>query len=351
MHGIRNAFTLSPAALDIYDRLRDDAIDAVTAQFYLQLGPEAGQFDAARRKACRADISFHIDFLRPVLETGLLQAYVDYLKWLSDVFVARNIPSNHVGQVLNLIGEYFFQHIPQEGQFVGKALACAFEQSIDLGSDHLAVADDKLLPQMSAFRDALLKGDRLAAIAVFDGYQQAGRSLVETYVDLVQASLSDIGKKWQRNEINVAMEHLATTTVQSIMADRFSRMPMPELTGRRAILACVDGNNHDLGLRMVAHGLESGGWQVQCLGASTPMPSLIEQIRQFRPDLVGLSVALPTHFVPARATVAAIRKAFGDACPRLMVGGGAINRYPQLAEFIGADLHITDAICLRQTDF
>lgn len=351
MENFSNDFILSPAALDAYDRLRDEAVETVTTQFHARLGAEAGQFDAVRRKACSTDISFHLDFLRPVLETGLLQPYVDYLKWLSDVFIARNIPCDHVAVVLNLIGAYFVRQIPAEGQVVANTLDRAFEQSIDLGPEHLAAPDHGLSAQARAFRDALLKGDRLAAIAIFDGCQQAGRSLVETYVDLVQAGLNDIGKKWQHNEISVAQEHLASQTVQTIMADRFARTALPEAKGRRAILACVDGNNHDLGLRMVAHGLEADGWQVQCLGASLPVASLIAQIRQFRPDLVGLSVALPTHFTPARAAFAAIRQALGEACPRLVIGGGAINRYPQLVEFIGADQHIADATSLTQARF
>ncbi|MFZ2972403.1 MAG: cobalamin-dependent protein [Ferribacterium limneticum] len=351
MDSTRNAFTLSPAALDTYDRLRDEAVDAVANAFHARLGADAGQLDAVRRQACRTDIAFHLEFLRPILETGLLQAYVDYLKWLSDVFIARNIPCDHIGVVLNLIGAYFARQMPDEGRVVADTLARAFEQSIDLGPERLAPANRGLSPQTSAFRDALLRGDRLAAVAIFEACEQAGRSLVEIYVDLVQASLVDIGWKWQHNEISVALEHLASQTAQSIMADRFSRTALAAPTGRRAILTCVDGNNHDLGLRMVAHGLEADGWQVLCLGASLPVPSLIGLIREFQPELVGLSVALPTHFTPARLAIAAMRKAFAEACPRLVVGGGAINRYPQLLEFIGADIHVADAASLTKIDF
>jgi hypothetical protein len=35
----------------------------------------------------------------------------------------------------------------------------------------------------------------------------------------------------------------------------------------------------------------------------------------------------------------------------LLLGGNALNHYPALADFIGADIHITDAIRVTQTNF
>src|SRR5689334_14295864 len=69
---------------------------------------------------------------------------------------------------------------------------------------------------------------------------------------MVRPSLYHIGEKWQANQCTVASEHLATVIAQSVMTMGLLRSPPPEAIDKRVLLACAAGNEHSLGLRMVA---------------------------------------------------------------------------------------------------
>ena len=71
--------TLDPAGLQRFQALQADAVSAVTERFYATYGAVLERFGPRGREATREDLAFHLEFLRPVLEFGLLQPMVDYL--------------------------------------------------------------------------------------------------------------------------------------------------------------------------------------------------------------------------------------------------------------------------------
>jgi methanogenic corrinoid protein MtbC1 len=74
------------------------------------------------------------------------------------------------------------------------------------------------------------------------------------------------------------------------------------------------------------------------------METLIAQVRDTRPQLIGLSATLPQHLWGVRQTIHRLRLTFGDACPRIAVGGLAINQFPGLADWVGAEVLGPDAL-------
>lgn len=109
------------------------------------------------------------------------------------------------------------------------------------------------------------------------------------------------------NTVSVAQEHLATATAQTLLVQLFAAQEPVAPCGRRFLLACVEGNHHALGLRMVADAFELGGWDVACLGANMPARYIAGMTEQVKPELVGLSVSLPQHLRAARQTAATLR--------------------------------------------
>ncbi len=69
---------------------------------------------------------FHLEFLRPALEFGVLQPMVDYLAWLSSVLSARAIPIEHLALSLDWLGEFFAEHMSAaDGALVADVLKAA----------------------------------------------------------------------------------------------------------------------------------------------------------------------------------------------------------------------------------
>src|SRR6201999_3723609 len=90
-----------------------------------------------------------------------------------------------------------------------------------------------------------------------------------TLEEILTPLLATVGDRWERGEISVAEEHFLSETVRS----RLGHLLADTGGGVRgsAVLACAPGEQHELGLMMVAIGLRRDGWKIFYLGANTPL--------------------------------------------------------------------------------
>jgi len=337
--------TLGMEGLLQFQALQTDAVNAVSERFYQAHGASYARFGPRGRNACREDLTFHLEFLRPVLEFGVLQPMVDYLVWLSEVLSARGIPNAHVSLSLEWLAEFFSERMcAEDGAVVAQALKAA---ETNFRPATQGVASPAPLtepwPEMAKFQSALLAGRQHEAWTILNRCLDDGHNLVDLELHLIQPSLYEIGKKWQANKVTVAQEHMATAIVQSVMTLGLLRTQPPPMNGKRVLLACVEGNSHAIGLRMVSDGFQLAGWDVQFLGANMPSAALVGQVVEWRPDLVGLSVSFPQQLRVVKDVIARLDKHFGGARPAVIIGGLAINRFSQLADAVGADGHSPNA--------
>jgi methanogenic corrinoid protein MtbC1 len=337
--------TLEADGLQRFHSLEPDAVSAVAERFYLTHGSVYEQFGPRGRDACREDLAFHLEFLRPVLEFGLLQPMVDYLRWLSSVLGARGIPEQHVTLSLEWLAEFFAERMDAaNGAVVTDALLSARTKFLEASDAPLAPPPlSELGPGAAAFEAALLAGDQKEALVIVTRCLDCGRSLVEVELQVIQAALYLIGEKWQANQVTVAQEHIATAIVQSVMTVALLRSTPPASISKRALLACVEGNNHAIGLRMVADAFQLAGWDVQYIGANVPTSALIRQVEAWKPDLVGLSVSFAQQLRVVKQVIEQLGARFGRARPAVMVGGLVFNRFTRLADVVGADACGADA--------
>ena len=171
-----------------------------------------------------------------------------------------------------------------------------------------------------------------------------GATLVEVERRLFQPALYRIGERWHANLMSVAQEHMATAMVQALMAVGLSRSTPAADNGRRVLLACVAGNHHSVGLQMVADALHLSGRHVQFLGENVPATALVQQVIEFKPDLVGLSVMLESQLPGLKRFLALLAERLGDARPPVMIGGMAVNTVGAVVlGYVGADATAVDA--------
>ena len=207
---------LDASGLLHFRTLQAEALNVVSARLYAAHRSVYERFGELGLEACREDLAFHLEFLRSVLEFGLLQPMVDYLCWLDSVFVAREIPADHLVQSLEWLAEYFGDAMgPAEGRVVVATLHAA--QTMFVESRHAPPAPPRppdAWPEAIRFEAALLAGSQQEALSVVSRCLDDGRGLVEVELHVIQPALYDIGAKWQANQVTVAQEHMATAIVQ-----------------------------------------------------------------------------------------------------------------------------------------
>ena len=177
---------------------------------------------------------------------------------------------------------------------------------------------------------AALAGDRREALRlVMDEGIERGITVPELYLGVIQPAQAEIGRRWQANELTVAQEHVATAVSQIVVSHLYHRIPRAAPNGRLVLVACAQGELHELGARMAADFLEMAGFNVIFLGANVPAGSLARMARQTKPQLVVISAATTLCFPGLRESIAALREQAGDV--PVAIGGSAFAWTEQCA--------------------
>jgi MerR family transcriptional regulator, light-induced transcriptional regulator len=180
----------------------------------------------------------------------------------------------------------------------------------------------------SALRAALDRLDESAAHAAIDGLLSSF-SLEAVLREVVMPYLRELGDRWERGEASVAQEHFASQVLRGRLlglARGWDRGPGP-----RALLACMPGEQHDLGLIVFGLGLRDRGWRITFLGPDTPLDTLSDTATTLQPDAVVLSATTPDRFESGRDALRRLAR----AVPLWAAGAGAT---PDVATATGVRL-------------
>lgn len=332
----RTAPASAPPLVARLEAARAELAGEGTRLLYARHPEWEGRWGPSGREAARRDMEHHVDFLRAALAAGEPAIFADYALWLWNVLEARRVPRAVLAESFEVLCALLEKLLAEDES----TSACAVVRS---GIEALrAPAPTRPswppLPRDGAeLAEALLAGDRRRAEDLLVGQVRSGRALADVGDTVVQPAMHEVGRLWQENRITVAQEHLAANVVQTVFARAAAASEFEPARRGRALFACVEGNRHDLGLRIVADSFEHAGWHVRYLGADVPTRDLVALARGGGLDVVGLSLSLPTHVPAAQAAVAALRASLGAACPQILVGGIATNQVAGLWRALGAD--------------
>ena len=175
----------------------------------------------------------------------------------------------------------------------------------------------------------------------------AGISVSDLREHVLQAAQHEIGRLWQENIVTIAQEHMATAIAGLVLTQLFDRAEPQPRNGKSVMVACVEGELHDLPARLVADTLDLAGFSVQFVGADVPADALASLAASKMPDLIALSATMAFHVPSLKKTVAHLRERFGRSIP-LAVGGGALAWTPSLSTDLDVDIAARSADDLVQ---
>lgn len=200
-------------------------------------------------------------------------------------------------------------------------------------------------PEHTRFVDellvALLTPDQPAAQAIVERALDAGWSADDIRFDLITPALGVVGDRWERGEIGVGLEHLATSVCHWLLIDLAGRIVRPPAIGRRAVVGCSEGELHSLGALMVANLMSEHGWTVLYLGASTPADAWAPIVRSRHADAAVVATTMDAGLELVGPTLRSIKAARPECLA--VVGGAAYTGAPGAGAELGADLATTKA--------
>ena len=176
------------------------------------------------------------------------------------------------------------QHLA-EGMAAAEAAALAVRDRVDEEAARTALRPAAIRDELAAALDAF---DEPRAQAILD--RLLALATVETLLaEVVVPYLQELGERWQRGDASVAQEHFASGVLRGRLLGLARGWGLG--LGPVAVLACLPGEQHDLGLIAFGLALRSQGWRIVYLGPDSPIDTVADVSRQLEPSLVVLNAA------------------------------------------------------------
>lgn len=213
--------------------------------------------------------------------------------------------------------------------YLSDGLAAA--EAAKLAAESREESPESVFDPSSARRDlgaALEAFDEPYAQAVLDSLLSL-TMLDSLLTEVVLPYLHDLGERWERGEITIAQEHFASAVLRGRLlglARGWGRG-----FGPQAMLACLPGEQHDLGLIAFGLALRARGWRIAYLGGDMPIESVISAARAVDPAFVVLSAVDTESFTRSRAELKSLART-----QSICLGGAGATE--TVARAIGATL-------------
>jgi MerR family transcriptional regulator, light-induced transcriptional regulator len=147
---------------------------------------------------------------------------------------------------------------------------------------------------------------------------------VETVLkDVILPYLHRLGDRWAAGEVSVAQEHFAS----NLLKGRLLGLAQGWGQGRgpAAILACIPGEHHELGLLAFGVALRRRGWRITYLGTDSPIEAVADLSRSLAPTVVVLLSINPQGFLDHAPEI----EQLANQVPVMIAGTGAT---PEVAQ-------------------
>ncbi len=295
---------------------------------------------------CIEDTEHHLAHLSASILASSPALFAEYIHWAASVMSSAGIRPEDVRESLALFRDGFIEQLPEEmvgvaASYVEAAMAGLADPRAETPSHLLERESDEGIA--SKYLRMLLTCQRNNAVQFILDAVDSGMAIRDVYLRIFQPCQRELGRLWQSGRITVAQEHYCTAVTQLIMSQLAPRLFSTEKNGRRAVIACVADETHEVGTRMVADLMELAGWDTIYLGSSVPVRGVVQALIAHRANLLAASATMTTHLPAVIALIAAVRAEPACEGVKVMVGGRLFHAEPDLWQRVGADGQAADA--------
>jgi 5-methyltetrahydrofolate--homocysteine methyltransferase len=109
----------------------------------------------------------------------------------------------------------------------------------------------------------------------------------------------------------------------------------------KVLLGTVKGDLHDIGKNLVGMMCEGAGFEVKDIGKDVAADQFVEAVKDFEPDVLGMSALLTTTMRSMESTIKVLEEAGLRDKVKIMIGGAPVTQ--TFADQIGADGYASNA--------
>lgn len=334
------------ARRDLAERLdarRADLVARIVDSHYRARPDLARRYGPQGRMRCEEDAEFHLNYLAEAIRAGSAALFVDYVIWARDLLESRNVPATDLEENLGFVSAAIESALDPADVRIVRLYLEAGREAVRATDPPPDAAPGALTDLARRYLLALLEGNRVAAEGLVTQALAEGTPIREIYLTVFEAVQREVGRRWQRNRITVAQEHLCTAATERIMARLFARHVVHAGSRRNIVIASVSSELHAMGPRILADFFEMDGWEVHYLGANTPATSVVEIVRDRQAAALAVSATMTFHLPHVRDLIIRVRARPELNDVKVLVGGHPFNIDRDLWRKVGADGYAADA--------
>jgi len=214
-----------------------------------------------------------------------------------------------------------------------------------LASPTAAVGPALAPGDVTELADLVLGREATAACTFVESARARGVSAATIYLDLLAPVARRLGELWDEDRCDFTQVTIGTMRLQQILRaispDFFTTRPR-DARRSRVLLVPAPGEQHTLGLVMVAEFFRRAGWSVAggpCSVGTDP----VAMVRHTAFDVIGFSVGSATRIDAVARHIRVLRRVSRNRAIGVMVGGPVVADHPEIATQIGADATAADA--------
>ena len=214
-------------------------------------------------------------------------------------------------------------------------------QRLSLDQIRQRLLDLDRLPTPAALAESFLRqalnGNQSAAYQTIIAVDDVGLPLTRLFGEVLQPALTELGKRWEHGQLLVAQEKEVSELARDLIADLSLRHARTPADGPTLVAACVEGERHELGLRMICGLFRAEGWAVHYLGADVAPRFLLEAVQLHRPVVILLSAKLAQNLPAVKEAVDGLTAGLApEHPPPVVVGGRVAVEHSEAIRTLGA---------------
>lgn len=161
----------------------------------------------------------------------------------------------------------------------------------------------------------------------------------------IKEAMKGIGKKFENEEYflpDLIMSGEILRQIFEILSPKLKETEVSEKKTGKVLIGTVAGDIHDIGKDVVKFMLDANGFDVLDLGVDVPADKFVENMKEFKPEVLALSGFLTLAFDSMKETIKKINDVGLRDSVKIMIGGGTVDE--RIVEYVGADAYGESAV-------
>lgn len=180
---------------------------------------------------------------------------------------------------------------------------------------------------MEGIAEAMANIDKPNVLRLVDEELKRGTDPLTVIAEL-REGLEAVGNKYERGDyflFDLIFSGEIFKDAAALLAPKIKDGRSAMIRKARVMIGTVKGDIHDIGKNIVTTLLDSRGFETMDLGVDVPPETFVQEARDFKPAVVGMSGLLTASIDFMNDTIAALANAGLRTSTKVIVGGGIVG--------------------------